>query len=83
LLLVGEGPDYRTTRILAVMSGTGGAEAGLTPGDTVLVIGGTRAESIGLWRIRSLFERPDTVYSLTVKHAGRERVVTLHTRPLL
>ncbi|MEO8451602.1 MAG: hypothetical protein ABI647_17545 [Gemmatimonadota bacterium] len=83
LLLVGDGPDYGTIRILDVMAGTGGAEAGLAPGDTVLTVDGTKAAAVGLWGIRSLFERPDTTYSLSVRHAGRERVVALHTRPLL
>ena len=83
LFLVGEGPDFRTTRVLAVMSSTGGAEAGLAPGDTVMAIDGINAASIGLWRIRSLFERPDTTYTLTVRRAGRGQVVTLHTRPIL
>ncbi|HQR16905.1 MAG TPA: hypothetical protein PK948_00970, partial [Gemmatimonadales bacterium] len=56
LLLIAEPPDFRTVRILAVQSGTGGAEAGLAPGDTLVDVGGVGAASIGLWKLRSLFE---------------------------
>jgi hypothetical protein len=83
LLLVGEQPDFRTVRVLAVQAGTGGAEAGLKPGDTLMAVGGVNAASIGLWGLRSLFEIPDSTYALTIRRAGREQAVTLHTRRLL
>lgn len=83
LLLVAEPPDFRTVRVLAVQAGTGGAEAGLTPGDTVVDVGGVGAASIGLWKLRSLFEAPDSTYVLTIRRAGRDQTITLRTRRLL
>lgn len=82
LFLTGAGPNYRAVMVRSVDRDSPAAAAGIEPGDSVIMIGGTSAAELGLSGIRDRLTQPDTV-RLRLIHLGQPRQVLLHLRERL
>lgn len=76
-VLAARGPDFKTIAVESVGDGLAAAEAGLLPGDTIEGVDDSRAETLGLDRIRQMFKQDGSRHSLAVRRGTQVVNVTL------
>lgn len=82
LIFSASGSDFRTISILHVIPNTPGAGAGIQERDVLLSVDGASADSLGLERIRLLFERAGD-FHLQIRRGSSDISVRLTTRDLV
>ena len=82
LLVAGAGAGYRSVVVLSVDQNSPASAAEVQPGDSIVMIDGTRASDVGLSAIRQRFTQPGAV-RLQLMHQGQPREVLLNLRERL
>lgn len=81
--LTAMGPDLDQVEVRSVREGSPAAQAGLEPGDRIIVIDGEKASELSLDEIRELFRQASHSSALTVERLGRQVKIDLHLPPSL
>lgn len=82
LIFSASGSDFKTVSVLHVIPNTPAAGAGIQEGDVLLGVDGVSADSLGLERIRVLFERAGD-YHLQIRRGSNDVSVRLTTHDLV
>lgn len=82
LILCASGSDLKTISVLHVISNTPGARAGIQEGDVVVSVDGVAADSLGLERIRILFEHAGD-YHVQLRRGANQSAIDLTTHDLV
>jgi len=75
--LAARGPEFKTIGVKSVSVGSAAADAGLMPGDTIEGVDDSKAETLGLDRIRQMFRQDGSRHSLAVRRGTQLVNVTL------
>lgn len=81
--LTATGPDLDQVEVRSVREGSPAAQAGLEPGDRIIVIDGEKASELSLDQIRGLFRQANHLQVLMVERLGRKVEIDLHLPPNL
>lgn len=82
-LLVAEGDDLRSFKVLKVVPGSPAAEAKMQDGDALEAIDGKPAKDFTLEQIRSMFKVEGKTHALTLSRNGEKVTVSLKLRKLI
>lgn len=81
--ITGEGADYKTFKVRAVLENSPAAEAGLRPGDIIVAINGKAATEFTLEQLRQMFRQPGREFLLNIKHGDETQQVKIKLRRLI
>jgi hypothetical protein len=83
LSLLAEGPNLRVYRVGGVIADSPAAEAGIQVGDSIIDLNGTPIADLGMGKLRQLFKRPGSSYTLKIQRGGQPLTVKLKLRRLV
>ena len=81
--LIATGPDLRTIEVYDVVDRLPAAKAGIRRGDVIVAVNGEPAGTLGLGRIRALFQRTTQHYRIRLRRGRDDVSIELRTGALL
>jgi len=83
MLLVAEGPNFRTFKVKEIIEDSTAAAAGLREGDIILSVSGKRASSLTLEQVRKMFKQNGRTQTLGITRGERKLLITVRLRRLI